>query len=279
MNLIQDSPEWHLWRKEGVGASEIPSIYPFTPDGSKIEPYDTPHGVWLVKSGRSKGFAGNSFTEHGKELEAAARARYELVNMTDMPPACATHPKFPICRASLDGWNQEIKTILEIKCPKGRSVIDAALAGKVAEHYLPQVQYQLAVTGAEFLEFYVYHSETETDALVKVVPDLKYQGKLINAAVEFWEHYVLTDTPPPLTDRDVKVIDNNSDLLKLSEIIISQKDSVKKAALDLLKMQFVKMGGHSKVKCGRVQVSTVNRHGAFSYHKLTVSDDSQGESA
>ena len=127
--------------------------------------------------------------------------------MEDMPAACATHPKFDICRASLDGWNKELKLVLEIKCPKGRAVIDAALRGVVAEHYWPQVQYQLAVTGADELHFFVFHEETKADALVVVKPDIEYQGKLIAAAMEFWEKYVLTDTAPPLTDRDVKIVE------------------------------------------------------------------------
>lgn len=267
MNFTQDSPEWHEWRLGGIGASEIAAIIGTCP-------YNTAHGVWLVKTKRSKGFEGNSFTEHGKELEAAARARYELICMEDMPAACATHPKFTICRASLDGWNQELKRVLEIKCPKGRSVIDAALAGKVAEHYWPQVQYQMAVTGADELDFFVYHEETKTHALVKVKSDVEYQGKLIAAAIEFWEKYVLTDTPPPLTDRDVKVVES-PDVVELCEKI---KTTGKGERLKQLLAKAIDLAGHPKMRCGNVQVSTVLRQGKFSYHKLTIRDEQNAES-
>lgn len=264
MNFVQDSPEWHEWRLGGIGASEIPAII-------GVCPYNTPHGVWLVKTKRSKGFEGNSFTEHGKTLEAAARARYELINMEDMPPACATHPKFTVCRASLDGWNPELKRVLEIKCPKGRSVIDAALAGQVAEHYWPQVQFQLAVTGADDLDFFVYHDELKEHALVHVKPDVEYQGKLIAAAIEFWEKYVLTDTPPPLTDHDIKIVET-PDIQAICEAIKALDPKKDKVKMDAFKARAVGLAGHPKMKCGNVQISTVLRNGKFSYHKLTVSE-------
>lgn len=262
--MVQGSQEWLDWRMSGIGASEIAALM-------GVCPYNTPHSVWLVKTKRVKGFEGNSFTEHGKDTEAAARARYELQTMEDMPPACATHPTFKMCLASFDGWNKEQKKLLEIKCPVGESVITDALAGIVSAHYLPQCQYQMGVAGADNLDFFVFHEATKRDALVEVKADIAYQGKLFATAEHFWNTYVLTDTPPPLTDRDVKIVEDNDDLLKLSEIILNQKDSGAKKALDLLKHQFIEIGGHNKVKCGRVQVSTVNRQGKFSYYKLTVS--------
>lgn len=260
--MIQGTPEWEKWRSGGIGASEMPAII-------GVCPYNTPHGIWLVKTGRSKGFEGNSFTEHGKVTEAAARARYELINMEDMPPACATHPTFLVCRASLDGFNRELRRILEMKCPKGRQVIDAALAGRVAEHYWPQVQYQLAVTGADELDFFVFHEESKTHALVRVLPDVAYQGALIAAAVGFWGKYVLTNTPPPLTDRDVKIVET-PDIFEICESIKAKKDQMPKAEIDRLKAAAVALAGHPKMKCGNVQISTVNRNGKFSYHKLTI---------
>lgn len=265
MDIIQDTESWHQWRKSGVGASEIAAIM-------GLCPYNTRHGVWTVKTGRSQGFAGNSFTEHGKALESAARARYELQTMIDMPPACATHPKFRMCLASLDGWNTELKRILEIKCPTSRKLLDTALDGKVADNYLPQVQYQMGVVGADELDFFVYHSESQTDALVSVKPDIAYQGKLFAAAEDFWNNYVTTDIEPPLSDRDIKSYGHFPQLEKLAERLRDHK-SFSKIVLDQLKADFVDIGGHTKVRCGGVLVSVVNRAGKFSYHKLTVGNE------
>ncbi len=261
MNIVQDTEEWHKWRLSGVGASDVAAVM-------GICPYNTRHSVWMVKTGRSKGFAGNSFTEHGKALEATARARYEIYCMDDLIPSCATHPTFTHCLASLDGWNEELKKVLEIKCPKTRTVLDAALAGKVADHYIPQVQFQMGVTGADSLDFFVFHDESKTDALVTVKPDIELQGKLFAGVEDFWAQYVITDIEPPLTDRDVKVSEDPR-LVRLADRLANCSD-LSKVVIDQLKADFIDIGGHTKVRCGRVLVSVVNRAGKFSYHKLTV---------
>jgi putative phage-type endonuclease len=265
--MIQDSPEWHQWRLSGVGASEVPSILGLCPYGG------TPYKVFNVKTGRAKGFEGNAFTEHGKETEAKARARYELLTMEDMPPACATHPEFKYLIASLDGWNQESKRILELKCPKGMSTLEAAENGKVIEHYVPQVQAQLLVAGADDLDFFVYHEDTGRDALVPVKPDLAMQARIVIEVGKFWNEYVLKDIAPPLMPEDVKLISDDGRIKELCEKLIAAKAQLKKSELDTLKADIVTLAGHPKMRCGRVQISTVNRNGKFSFHKLTITEE------
>jgi putative phage-type endonuclease len=262
--MLQGSPEWEEWRLSGVGASEVAAILGVDPYGN------TPYTVWKVKTRRSKGFAGNSLTEHGKEMEAKARARYELKNMDDMPAACATHPQFKNCIASLDGLRDDNKLILEIKCPKGMDTLNCAKAGRVPPHYWPQVQYQLAVTGAEMLHFFVYHEETKQEALVAVEPDVAYQGEIIAKVLDFWTKYVLTDTPPPLTDKDVKECDDVPEIALLCALIKAEHKTAPKPRVDAWKKDAVILAGHPKMSCNGVQVSTVLRNGRFSYHKLTI---------
>lgn len=263
--MEQGSTEWHEWRLGGIGASEISAI-------RGTCPYNTKHDVWLVKTKRSKGFEGNSFTQHGQETEGAARARYELITMEDMPPALATHPTYSICRASLDGLRADGKLILEIKCPSGLQTLEAAKAGIVPGHYKAQVQYQMAVAGADVCHFFVWHAATQQHALVEEKADVQMQGELIAAALDFWAKHVLTDIPPELTDRDVKIIPvDDAQIAPLCALIKDGKDALTKSQLDAMKADAVKLAGHPKMKCGDVQISTVMRAGKFSYHKLTIS--------
>lgn len=258
-SIIQNSPEWHARRLRGVGASEVAAVL-------GICPYNTAYQLWQVKTRRVEGFEGNSFTLHGQETEGRARARYELLTMEDMPPAFAQHPKYEVCFANLDGINSDNSLILEIKCPKGRSTLDSALANTVPAHYIPQVQYQLAVTGADLLHFFVYHDETKQQALVEVKPDIEYQGMLINEVLKFWE-FVKTDTPPPLTDRDVKEITNNTVISAHCALLKELKDNKKaKVESDKLKAKIIELGGHSKIRCGDVLISK-NAKG----YRMTVS--------
>jgi len=259
-SLVQGSPEWIEWRKGGIGASEIAAV-------AGLCPYGTPYKVWLVKTGRAKEFAGNSFTRHGQETEARARARYELINMEDMPPACATHPKFEICRSSLDGLSADNRVILELKCPPGRNVLEVALGGNVIDYYVPQTQYQLAVAGSDVLHYFVYHEESKQDALVEVRPDFQYQAMLFSAALEFWQKYVLTDTPPPLTERDDKLVDDLESRNICAKLLDLKKDgrSHAKKMADVLKRELVKLAGHPRVRCGNILISV-----SGSTYRMTV---------
>jgi len=267
--LIQGSPEWLADRKKGIGSSEIAAVI------GQCK-YSTPYQVWLVKTGRAKEFAGNWATEHGKEFEPKARARYELLSLDDMPPACGVHPVYEICRASFDGLRMpDMKKTLEIKCP-GKESHALATAGVIPPHYIPQSHWQMAVAGSDEHDFFSWHEDTQTHAIVTLAPDVEYQGMLIAKALEFWSLYVLTDTPPPLSDRDVKIIDHDSQIIELCNRLKETKDAIKKPALDKLKAEIVKLAGHPKMRCGDVQISVVNRSGKFSYHKLTISE---GESA
>jgi putative phage-type endonuclease len=261
--VIQGSAEWHEWRLGGVGASEIATLMGEDDD-------NTPHGLWLVKTRRKKGWAGNWATDHGKETEAKARARYELLVLEDMEPAEGVHPVYSVCRASFDGVRSDKKLILEMKCPIGHETLTLAKAGKLPLKYMMQVQYQLAVSGADLCHFFVYHEKSGEHALVDVYPDLEMQGRLIAAALDFWTNFVVPDIPPPLTERDVKEIpDTDSEIAVLCNLLRDTKGLTKKE-IDKIKAEAVRLAGHPKMRCMGVQISSVNRKGVFSYHKLTL---------
>lgn len=261
--MLQGTPEWHEFRLKGVGGSDIPSLLSICPYGG------SPNKLWLVKTRRSKGFEGNSATRHGKDTEAKARARYELLNLEDMPEAVAVHPKYDMCRVSLDGIRDDRRLILEIKCPVSRKLIDSVIAGKVPEYYMAQVQYQLAVTGADACDFFVYHEASGDDHCTLVLPDLAKQAAIIVSVVDFWNKYVIPDIPPPLTEDDVKVIETD-EIKDLCSYFTSEQKISKKEA-DALKKHIIELAGHPKMRCGSVQISTVYKgNGEFSYHRLTL---------
>lgn len=263
--MQQGTNEWKEWKLLGIGASEIASVI-------GINPHQTSYEVWLVKTGRSKGFEGNSATQRGHELESRARARYELFHLEDMPPATIVHPKFDIVRVSLDGRSLDGKKVLEIKCP-GEKNHQIAVGGKVPEHYVPQVQYQMAATGADECDFFSYFESKAgpTHALVNVKANTEYQGYLVNKALEFWENFVVKNIPPPLTDKDVFLVEDNPELEFLCGQLLMAKDQMEKKDLDNYKAMLVELSGHTKFKCKDVQISEVLRNGKFSYHKLTIS--------
>lgn len=242
--MEQGSQEWIEWRKKGIGASEVAPLM-------GILRYSTPYSVWAEKVGLSTGFAGNFATQRGTEMESKARTLYELIEMEDLPPALAVHPKWDFCRVSLDGYSKELSRILEIKVP-GKEAHSIAMSGQVPEWYIPQVQYQLAVTGANELHYFSLGPD-DTHAIVKVAPDLELQASIILKVQDFWENFVLTKTSPPLTDEDDKIVIEGEVAEICGELL--RKDEMKKAEVDSLKKRVINLGGHSRIRCGRVLVT------------------------
>lgn len=253
--MQQNTPEWLEWRQKGIGASDIAAII-------GASPYSTPYMVWLDKTGRKKAFEGNVATVRGQELESKARSRYELETLEDMPPAMAVHPKFEICRVSLDGKRLDNKLILEIKCP-GEANHKLAMGKIIPAHYVSQVQYQLAVTGADCCHYFSFGPD-ESSALIEVLPDVAMQGMLVDAALNFWNNHVLTDIPPPLTSSDVIETENPE--------ILSMFRLVEKGA-DHMRPEIIKLGGHTKIRCGKYLLSkSITKTGKDSF-RLTVKSE------
>lgn len=78
------------------------------------------------------------------------------------------------------------------------------------EHYLWQVQQQLLCSGARLARFVVCHAEGEqiTDAIhCDVLPDLQAHEAIKAAWAQFFAH-LDNDTPPALTDKDVRERDD-----------------------------------------------------------------------
>lgn len=204
--MEQNTGSWLLFRQGRIGASDAPIIM-------GVSPYQTPHGLWRDKKGMNtnpnavKGKSMNWAIDRGNRFEPIARARYELINDIPMDPAVLLHPEHEFLMASLDGWNEEKKRVLEIKIP-GREVFDAAKSGKVHEKYVYQLEHQLLVSSGEEVHFYCCKVEVKNgreqiidDALVVYKSDSQRREILLPKLFEFWG-YMQRDEPPPITDRD-----------------------------------------------------------------------------
>lgn len=261
--MEQNTETWLEWRKQGIGGSDLAAILNISPHSNA-----TPRNVWRIKKGIAPDVTSFIF-EKGHETEKKARSRYELISMEDMNPGTAVHPKYEVCRVSLDGISEDRKKLLEIKLLDVEA-IEKAKQGIIPEYYVPQTQYQLAVTGADVLHFFGYHEATDSFALVEVFPDLKYQGELIAQVLHWWDKHIIGNVEPDLTPKDVLEVEDNQALINLCTLIYNERETLTKNELKPLLAEVIEIGGHTKIKCGKVRVSTVLRNGKFSYHKLTV---------
>lgn len=265
VNIEPGSPEWVIWRQKGIGASVAAAVL----NECKFK---TAYQLFQELTNRKPAFDGNSATERGTELEPAARAAYEIDNdFVDAPAVCIVHPEYDFIKASLDGWIADAKTIVEIKCPSKDSH-EMAMKGEVPRHYWIQMQHQLmCAPEAEVGHYWSFRDSKGVKVLV--YPDLAFQKQLLESELAFWE-LVQSDTPPPLTDRDTKVITDDTFIKDLCTRLIELKamsdaKEIKAAEAkrqgDLLKSEIIDRGGHRKVRCGGVLVSKSSSNGKDSY--------------
>ena len=125
--------------------------------------------------------------QRGHDLEPIARDLFIEQSGITFEPIVAESDEFPWMGASLDGWNEDNKAILEIKCPSDRSHNDALL-GIVAEYYVDQCQHALGVTGGDICYYVSYHPEHSNKlAVVEIKPDVDYIKQIIEVERKFYE--------------------------------------------------------------------------------------------
>jgi putative phage-type endonuclease len=175
--LKQNTPEWHRWRLQGLGASDAPVVM-------GDAPFRTRRFLWSVKTGLARESAVGPAARRGRALEYAARSAYERHTGIQMEPLCLVHDGLAWMRASLDGLSFDGAIALEIKCPWGDRDQATLHAGRVPAHYYAQVQHQLEVSGAEELHYWSFDGSGGT--LVRVHHDREYVARLLETETAFW---------------------------------------------------------------------------------------------
>jgi putative phage-type endonuclease len=192
VRLQQGSEHWRVWCQGGIGSSDAAAIM-------GVSPWQTAWQLWKVLTRRAAAEPPTFAMRRGRRLEPLARRLYEARTGCLMEPCCVVNERHDWLRASLDGLDLTGALVLEIKVPN----VDAhrlALAGQVPDCYWPQVQHQLAVTGAPRLHYASYSENRLFDAaqrlaVVEVFPDAAYQAHLLHAEWCFWGRVLLDYWP------------------------------------------------------------------------------------
>ena len=193
--MEQNEKEWHEWRRQGLGASDLPIIM-------GDSPYKTAFELWLDKTGQAKEEKNKSMEfilRKGHDIEVIARNKYEILTGKTWEPILVEHQQFKHFRASLDGYNKELNECWECKYI-GKEGFEEVRAGKVPQKYKAQVQWQLMVSGAKRNHF-VCMNDTQEMVYTIVERDEAYMEKLVDAALIFWKK-VVDKTPPALSNDD-----------------------------------------------------------------------------
>ncbi len=177
IELEQGSDKWHKWRSQGLGASDAAVIMGLTK-------YDDLISFWEYKTGLvDRIFVLNDAILNGQILEPKARVEFEKHTGETVFPKCFEHPTDTFIRASLDGITDDLKLILEVKCPS-QFFTHYRNRSKIQLYYYSQMQQQLYVTGAEVVCFWSY--TLSGGYMQEVYPDMEFIEELVRRARKFW---------------------------------------------------------------------------------------------
>ena len=162
--IEQRTEEWFQQRLGKVTASRISDVIAKTKTG-----VSTSRQNYLIQlvSERLTGKKGDSFVNQamldGIERESAARELYERtrgVSVTEV--GFFDHPVIKNSGASPDGAVNAAEEgkyagLIEIKCPIETTHTNTLMSKSIPTKYIPQMQWQLACTGAKWVDFISYN--------------------------------------------------------------------------------------------------------------------------
>lgn len=192
VDIEQNTPEWHEWRSNKIGASDASIIL-------KESPWKTPFKLWKEKIGLEPTPFISPSMIHGSKTEASARALFEEKMMQRFPACCVQSDEFEWMIASLDGLSDSGEAV-ELKCPYSKDrFLEMVLNDEVPKEYIGQLQHQLCVTGLPSIHFFAYF---EGEFFYKLVErDEKYIERLIEEEKKFYG-YMTEGQMPPHGDKD-----------------------------------------------------------------------------
>ena len=256
--MEQNTKSWQSWRSKGLGASDTPVIL-------GLSPYKTPYQLWEIKTGRKKEQPASFQASKGITLEPMARLHYEEATGLKAIPMTFEHPDLEYMRCSLDGWVENKRIAVEIKCPS-KAHHQMALNGEIPKIYQYQIQHQLFVSRAHLAHYYSF--DGEDGVLIPVDPNEDMQNELISACSEFWE-LVVKDKPPELSERDWIVVRDketvslSEEYQKLSNDLLNVKEN-----LERVRSKLVEKMNHERNIVGKLKISKSFTKGRINYAKV-----------
>jgi putative phage-type endonuclease len=255
IDVEQGCPEWHALRKTKITATDAAVIM-------RANHWKTRIQLYHEKVSNDTGHAPNERMQRGIDLEPIARDLFNLKTGWKMKPAVLVNDWM---MASLDGRDDSVGCIVEIKCP-GEKDHATALQGKIPDHYYPQLQHQIYV--AEVTTAFYFSFDGMDGVTVKVKRDDKYIEKMIDEERKFYECLV-NKTPPEPDEGDY--VERDDDLWHETAakwmLVTNSIKEMERQEQDLRK-QLVFLSGESNTKGAGISLCQINRRGVVDYSKI-----------
>ena len=254
-DIEQGTPEWHALRKTKITATDASAIM-----GSN--PWKTKSQLYHEKISNDPPMVPNERMQRGIDLEPIARNLFNIKTGWNMVPAVVVKD---FMMASLDGRDEDVGAIVEIKCP-GDKDHQIALQGRIPDHYFPQIQHQIYVCGTQMA--YYFSFDGIDGVIVKVKRDDEYIAKMLEEEKKFYE--CLMNRTPPEDEWEGYTIRSDD----LWEQCAGKYQAVESRIDEMLKMkedlrnQLIFLSGESNTKGGGISLCQIQRKGNVDYSKI-----------
>lgn len=189
--MEQRTEDWFLARKGKVTASKIADVLA-KGRGNAESLTRAKYRDQLVTERLTKvvseGFT-NEAMQRGTEMEPKARDSYAFKTGVHVEEVgFIDHPTIAMSGASPDGLVGE-DGLWEAKCPNSLTHIEYILKGEVPSKYKPQMAFQMACTGRQWVDFTSYDDRLTDDSkhlfIVRYERDQAYIDEIEAAVIEF----------------------------------------------------------------------------------------------
>ncbi len=257
--MKQNTPEWLEMRRKMIGASDAPVIM-------GVSPWKTPGQLWKEKLFPGYDKEPNAYMKRGLLLEDKAREFFKSKTGITVQPEVAFHKSIPWMMASLDGIDDQRKSIVEIKCP-GNVDHSTALGGRIPEKYFPQIQHQLAVCDLD-MAYYVSFDGAD-GCVLTVVRNQAYIDQLIAKEERFWECMETCTSPDAGNDRHAITIQSDQwDEAATEWLSINRTLQQLYEREYQLRAQLISLAANQDVSGGGVRVVRTTRRGCVNYDSI-----------
>lgn len=151
----------------------------------ELNPWKSKEELFLEKTGQKKiNFETNLAVENGIQKEPIARSFFNQLVNANFKDTVFVSEELNFMRASLDGYDEEKKEGVEIKCPFTDRSFNR-LCQDIPNYYYCQLQHQMFCAGLNEIYFFIYKDDKKN--YFRIVPRNKnFIGNMKKKCDEFW---------------------------------------------------------------------------------------------
>ena len=254
--LQQGSDDWFNARVGRVTASNVGALLGLSPFRKRQDVMRSMVREW---HGALSEFVGNVATEYGSMNEHLARTDYQL-KTGNIVNATGFHAYELWLGASPDGFIDDGRGIIEIKCPYGLRNDEKPQFKSIEEqpHYYAQVQIQMFVTGARYCDFFQWNTHDYRLDYVNYNP--LYVNEILPKLKAFYDEFLEELHNPAHLKSRHDTVENDMTAYRVEQYLkLKSEIKASQDLADLMLKQIIEDCGENESTIGEHKLTRVTR--------------------